>query len=40
MSVRIKDRADRAQCLISLILCTLVGPGTTYEMKVYLPEHG
>ena len=24
MSVRIKDRADRAQNLISLILCTLV----------------
>ena len=25
MSVRIKDREDRAQNLISLILCTLVG---------------
>ena len=34
MSVRIKDRADRAENFISLILCTYY----TYETKVHLPE--
>ena len=36
MSVRIKDRADRAQNLISLILCTLVGPGTIHMRSKFI----
>ena len=36
MSVRIKDGADRAQNLISLILCTLVGPGTIHMKSRFI----
>ena len=36
MSVRIKDRADRAQNLISLILCTSVGPGTIHMKSRFI----
>ena len=36
MSVRIKDRADRAQNLISLILCTLVSPGTIHMKSRFI----
>ena len=36
MAVRIKDRADRAQNLISPILCTLVGPGTIHMKSRFI----
>ena len=36
MSVRIKDRADTAQNLISPILCTLVGPGTIHMKSRFI----
>ena len=34
--MRIKDRADRAENLISLILCTLVGPGTIHMKSRFI----
>ena len=36
MSVRIKDRTDRDQNLISPILCTLVGPGTIHMKSRFI----